>query len=302
MQLWSYVVPFLALVDVLYAFKPGWRVSANLKMMGQGFGKPSSSPKQAKSPSSEIIPRSIQKQLVDESSPTFRPISSDLIQFIAFDQVPISNYSTTFNLQFPNLRCISSNPPIFEIDSFLSPEICDQYVNQAAEKGTKIASQTFSAVTQAARTSTTWYMHYKDVKDFLSNTLKLTGAPLENCEEPQIVRYEMGQQFSWHYDAIPKSLLENGGQRRITLIVYLNDAAIGGATCFKDLSIKVQPKKGKALLFFPSFLDGTSDDRTMHAGQVAMDTKWIAQMWIHEKPYRPNLPDGNNHDEARALL
>jgi prolyl 4-hydroxylase len=40
----------------------------------------------------------------------------------------------------------------------------------------------------------------------------------------------------------------------------------------------VIPEKGKLLVFFPSYKDGRPDDRTMHAGQVAMDTKWIAQM------------------------
>ena len=52
----------------------------------------------------------------------------------------------------------------------------------------------------------------------------------------------------------------------------------GGATTFKDLNIQVKPQKGKALIFFPCTVDGVPDDRTMHAGQVCFDTKWIAQM------------------------
>jgi prolyl 4-hydroxylase len=60
--------------------------------------------------------------------------------------------------------------------------------------------------------------------------------------------------------------------------VYLKDCEMGGATCFKDLGIQVKPQKGKALLFFPCYKDGKPDERTMHAGQVAMDTKWIAQV------------------------
>ena len=100
--------------------------------------------------------------------------------------------------------------------------------------------------------------------------------------EPQVVRYEMGQQFSYHYDAIPKSLMDSSGQRVATLLVYLNDVPTGGATAFKDLGpLLVKPVKGKALLFFPSQGEkagGRSDERTMHSGQVAMDTKFIAQM------------------------
>lgn len=35
----------------------------------------------------------------------------------------------------------------------------------------------------------------------------------------------------------------------------------GGATRFEHLNLAVQPRKGMALLFFPSFADGTPDDR-----------------------------------------
>ena len=74
-------------------------------------------------------------------------------------------------------------------------------------------------------------------------------------------------------------------QRIATLIVYLNNLgpSSGGATVFKDLAsmssssmsmntgpLAVRPEKGKALLFYPSYADGRPDDRTMHAGQVAM--------------------------------
>lgn len=35
----------------------------------------------------------------------------------------------------------------------------------------------------------------------------------------------------------------------------------GGATRFDMLNLAVRPEKGKALLFFPAFADGTSDPR-----------------------------------------
>ena len=89
----------------------------------------------------------------------------------------------------------------------------------------------------------------------------LLGAPLEHFEEPQLVRYQAGQMFSWHYDALPP--FHPGGQRAATCLVYLNDVAEGGRTTFRDLRlggtdaegrprrVEVAPKKGRALLFFP---------------------------------------------------
>ena len=120
---------------------------------------------------------------------------------------------------------------------------------------------------------------------------KITGISRANFEEPQVVRYEMGQQFSWHYDTIPKSMQKASGNRRATLLIYLNSlsTSAGGATCFKDLNVQVKPDLGKALLFFPTYQDGENDERTLHCGQVAFDTKYIAQIWIHEKPYESDM-------------
>ena len=182
------------------------------------------------------------------------------------------------DLRYPGIRCIHHDPPIFVIDDFFPSSLCEEYILRAETKGLLIPSQTFSRDTSTKRTSTTWFLKYADTPEFLHKANMLLGKPVTTFEEPQVVRYEMGQQFSWHYDAIPRSKLDSSGQRVATLLVYLNDVKSGGATFFKDLGIQVRPEKGKALLFFPSQQDGKSDDRTLHAGQVAMDTKFIAQM------------------------
>jgi len=186
------------------------------------------------------------------------------------------------NQTFSNgFRVLSEDPPIYEIDNFFDSNLCDNFIDRALVQGSKYDSQTFSNSYGASsvRTSTTWYMFYKYVPELLDRINKLTGIPIENYEEPQIVRYEMGQQFSWHYDALPASQAKrSGGQRIATILVYLNTVDLGGATTFKDLKLQVKPVKGKALIFFPCSIDGVPDDRTMHAGQVSFDTKWIAQM------------------------
>jgi prolyl 4-hydroxylase len=150
-------------------------------------------------------------------------------------------------------------------------------------------SAAFGDYSGSKRTSTTWYLPYKEVPELLALATEITGLPPENFEEPQIVRYEIGQQFTWHYDAIPPTLNKNGGNRLATLLVYLNTltSSAGGATSFKDLNLMVRPEIGKALLFFPCFADGASDERTMHCGQMCSETKWVAQIWIHQSAYTP---------------
>ena len=54
----------------------------------------------------------------------------------------------------------------------------------------------------------------------------------------------------------------------------------GGATHFSYLRLAVRPRKGSALIFFPSFLDGRVDHSTLHEALAADDEKWVCQLWI----------------------
>ena len=201
-------------------------------------------------------------------------------------------YSPALDLKYKGIRVVHKDPYIFEIDGFFDDATCDRYISMAEEQGDAYASGKFSSTASSTRSSTTWYMPYPSVPEFLSKISDLLGKDINTFEEPQVVRYELGQQFTWHYDALPKSMVDDAGQRIGTIIIYLNDCAMGGATVFKDLGpLQIKPVKGKALLFFPCNQEGKEDDRTMHAGQVAMDTKWIAQTWIRQQPYTPTVPN-----------
>jgi hypothetical protein len=241
----------------------------------KGFGQP-------KLPSASFEPKN---KIFDPKFVT--PIKLD-------HQIALSsarNHIPSINTNYPRLRPVHGDPPIFEIDQAFSPELCESYISRAEKFGKKIQSQTFSNYAGSKRTSTTWYVPYDEVKELITLATDLTGLPSSHFEEPQIVRYEMGEQFTWHYDAIPPSLNTNGGNRLGTLLIYLNSlpASAGGATMFKDMKLSILPVAGKALLFFPCFADGTADDRTMHCGQICGETKWVAQMWIHQSEYNPNI-------------
>eukprot|EP00198_Chlamydomonas_reinhardtii_P005012 XP_001694348.1 predicted protein [Chlamydomonas reinhardtii] len=53
----------------------------------------------------------------------------------------------------------------------------------------------------------------------------------------------------------------------------------GGATKFDVLDIAVQPRKGKALLFFPAFSNGIND-RWARMRRDAVAEKWVTQLWL----------------------
>jgi hypothetical protein len=77
----------------------------------------------------------------------------------------------------------------------------------------------------------------------------------------------------------------NGGQRTVTVLVYLNDVARGGATSFPNINLQIQPRQGMALVFFPATVDGVLDRQALHAALPALDIKYVSQIWIRQGMY-----------------
>ena len=128
-------------------------------------------------------------------------------------------------------------------------------------------------------------------KTLIRNTRKLlAGANPNTFEAPTCIRYEPGQRLAAHFDANRGAQIEDaerGGQTLATLLVYLNDQSesSGGETVFNRLNIKVVPRKGSALLFFPATESGEFDERVEHEGLEVLgpEDKWIVRIWKHEK-------------------
>ncbi len=115
--------------------------------------------------------------------------------------------------------------------------------------------------------------------------------PLENGEGLQILRYQAGTEYLPHYDyfdpAAPgsPSILQRGGQRIATLVIYLGEPEKGGATVFPDLQLAVAPKRGNAVFF--SYPQAHPSSQTLHGGAPVMaGEKWIATKWLREKEFQ----------------
>ena len=123
------------------------------------------------------------------------------------------------DLAWPGLRVLHLDPPVLVADNFFSAEECDAYaalrdVDDPGAVHELGQSATFSSATAQARTSTTWFVAYQRAALLLAKAAALLGvADISRFEEPQLVRYQPGQYFNWHYDAVPPTLLNNGGQR-----------------------------------------------------------------------------------------
>jgi prolyl 4-hydroxylase len=252
--------------------------------------------------------------LVDIEKSLESHIQLDLSQFDA-DGVEIAPPSTGRSPM--KLHLVHQSPPVLVIENFFTRQECQQVIDIAKAPSAghtrsgvpmEVQSATFSPLAQSQRTSTSWFCYYSQLPTLLAKTRHILGIPLPQLEEPQIVRYRAGEEFTWHYDEVPRSQMNNGGQRLATLLVYLNTVENGGETVFRDLKqcvdescqeqLSVQPVEGHALLFFPAYRDGRPDDRTLHKGGMAASEKWIVQMWIHERAYEAVVPPSNSQIDA----
>ena len=186
---------------------------------------------------------------------------------------------------FPNKRLIHSDPPIYIIDNFLSPNECKLIINLSDKKVKKslvVDAVTGRGVTHPSRTSESCYHGY-DIKWLVSRVNRLTNISQQFQEPTQVARYVTGQFYQSHLDALDK--VGHEGQRVGTVLIYLNNVQSGGATFFNELNLRVQPKEGSAVVFFPAKMDGTIDHKVLHTAENASDLKWVSQVWLRNKKY-----------------
>lgn len=109
------------------------------------------------------------------------------------------------------------------------------------------------------------------------------------AEDLQVVRYEPGQEFRPHLDAVDPNSVEGkreltrfaGRQRYATLLIYLAGPEAGGATVFPVLGLTVQPRRRAAVFWRNLLPDGARDRRTLHAGApVRRGVKYAANLWL----------------------
>jgi hypothetical protein len=259
--------------------------------------------------------------------------------------------NVNFNAFNGQVNWLHIDPPVISVDNFLSDQECNEILKlqevsppPGAGRVLRMESRLSDSNKErsggtAVRSSTTWYVRYgaPAVVPLLRSLLQLLpDVQLGQCEEIQLVRYQGGGQgFGWHEDilSVNEATPEAGGQRIATLLVYLDDCE-DGRTLFRDLRgvdnqrLGVSPKKGKALLFFPSIIgetilgnaaaitdlpkktfgdvyfdDTRADHRTAHAGEPpgSNGQKNIAQIWIHSSEHTPRVFGRglNRHEEVR---
>ena len=115
-----------------------------------------------------------------------------------------------------------------------------------------------------------------------------SGISQENQEPLQILHYTRGGKYDIHYDAFSDGSpqLKNGGNRLLTVLLYLNDVEYGGWTQFPHIMANIVPNAGSGILFRNTDAQNRQLRESLHAGLPVTDgEKWIASIWIRENPY-----------------
>lgn len=194
---------------------------------------------------------------------------------------------------------LSEDPRIAVLRNLFIPTECQHLIAVAAPHlgPSQVVSADGENVSHAMRTS--WEMRFEpETKDMLVWIYERRLARLSNTRPEQgepllILRYEPGQEYQTHVDyfdpALPgqKKVIDETGQRSLTLLTYLSDVEAGGGTAFPKLDIQVDPEPGMTLAFYNVTGDGRPDPRTKHAGlPVERGTKWLATRWVRDRDWQ----------------
>jgi len=149
------------------------------------------------------------------------------------------------------------------------------------------------------------------LKNIEHRTASLTRVPRTHQEYVQVLRYGTNEKYDAHHDYFdPRSyrsdpntlnLIQHGKRNRFaTVFWYLTTVDEGGHTIFpragglppvrshSDCSkgLKVQPQKGKVIIFYSLDATGAMDELSLHGACPVGENnvKWAANKWIWNAP------------------
>jgi len=194
-----------------------------------------------------------------EQRPTQNPNFPDL-PFDGYLQCPLF---PRINVEYPGLQLVHERPYIFIVNDFLTQEECQRLIDKAS---TGMKTQTYSELGKGVRNSTGVVCQDEEVPRFREKVMELTQQKPFQLQSLKISRYEEGQEFTLHTDAVcdPRSMCADtsdmfgdkkqrtkgnalcpvGHNRFMTVFVYLNDVAKGGCTAFPRIGIHYGAEPG----------------------------------------------------------
>jgi prolyl 4-hydroxylase len=208
----------------------------------------------------------------------------------------------------PSLQCLDAGdrqvrvlatlalPRVVVLGGLLSDEECEALIDLARPRLARsltVQTQTGGEELNPDRTSNGMFFTRGEselLRRIEARIARLVNWPLENGEGMQVLNYPVGAEYKPHYDYFDPAepgtptILQRGGQRLATLVMYLNEPAEGGGTIFPDVGLEVAPQRGNAVFF--SYDKPSPITRTLHGGApVVQGEKWVATKWLREREF-----------------
>lgn len=185
------------------------------------------------------------------------------------------------------------HPRVVVFGGLLSDAECSELMALAAPRLARsetVDTSTGSSAVNAARTSDGMFFERGEcalIQRLEARIADLLNWPVDHGEGLQVLRYRPGAEYRPHHDYFDPAhagsarILERGGQRVGTLVIYLNTPRSGGATTFPDIGLSVAPVRGNAVFF--GYDRPHPDTRTLHGGApVLAGEKWVATKWLRQ--------------------
>ncbi len=210
----------------------------------------------------------------------------------------VADYPTHVRTSDRTVEILShmKHPRVIVFGNLLSPEECRELIALAEPKMDRsrtVNRQTGGEEVNDARTSRGMFFQRGEgelVTRIEKRLAELVNWPYENGEGLQILHYGPGNQYEPHNDYFDTKdagtplILERGGQRVATIVMYLQSPEKGGGTIFPDVGFEVAPIAGNAVFF--SYNKPHAVTKTLHGGQpIIQGEKWIATKWLRERVF-----------------
>lgn len=190
---------------------------------------------------------------------------------------------------------VNDDPLVYVFENFLSDVEINELVTVAEARLQRalVTAEKSGVVSQGRTGRNCWIPHHQTpIISRLSRRISdLIDIPLDNAESFQAIHYHQTQEYKPHYDAWEahtergQRCMVRGGQRLVTCLLYLNDVAEGGGTCFPKLDLEVRAVQGRMVVFH-NCKPGTNTRHpaSLHGGlPVVKGEKWACNLWFREK-------------------
>jgi prolyl 4-hydroxylase len=150
-----------------------------------------------------------------------------------------------------------TQPLVWTVDGAIDERLCEAYIERmraGQAEVAPIAGRDGPEIDLPTRSNTRVMWDDEAEADGLLQRVihavprRLSGLVLAGANPRlRLYRYAPGQQHGSHWDTVVE--LGQGRRTLLTLVFYLNEGFVGGETDFPELGRRIEPARGRALLF-----------------------------------------------------